>query len=173
MKQIQRYVQNIDLLNSEQDFNEVYRLIDGASRLVFIGCGGSLSTCLHMAHDFLKVGKKRTLCPESPTLLSCLFNDYPNEDVFREWLKVQYQPGDLLIAVSSSGNSACTVNAAKYITGLGGDVLTFTAFDDSNQLKHIGTKNVYFPVRSYGIHEIYSEMFLHAILDKMVDENVS
>lgn len=163
---LDKYIDNIHLLRQDIQYRKVKTLISEAKRLVFLGCGGSF--CGHMCHDYLKVLGKPTLSPDSPSLLSCLFNDYPKEDAYREWLKVQAQPGDLLIVVSSSGRSDVTINAAKYFKTVG-PVVTFTAFDDSNPLKHIGDINVYFPIRDYGIHEVYTEMFLHAILDELVE----
>ena len=161
------------LLLGDQKIREQHEQLKGmiklAKRLVFIGNGGSFQG--HMAHDFLKVGNKPTITPDSPSLLTCLFNDYEKEWVYTEWLKRIWQSGDLLIAVSSSGKSENIVRAVRWNRDMVfGFPITITGFEKDNPVSKEGFLNVWFNTKSYGIHECYTQIFLHSILDDLVGE---
>lgn len=158
------------LANLEEEFKKVKHLIKSSHRLVLCGCGGSNSAILHMSQDYLKMAGIKTLSPDSPSLLTCIFNDFSREDAFREWAKVQRESGDLLIVVSSSGESDVTINCAKYFKSMGNKVITLTGFNQNNRLSQIGDVNVWFDTREYGVAEIFSEAFLHAILDSILED---
>ena len=147
---------------------EVKQLIQNAKRLLFLGAGGSFAACLHLAHDYSKVGKIPTECPSSPTLLTCLFNDYHKSEAYVEYLKVQLLPNDLVIVISSSGESDLTINAAQYAKSQGNKVVTISAFKEDNRLSKVGDINIHFKTDSFGVHEIFSEVIFHAILDDLV-----
>lgn len=154
----------------KKEHDAVKTLIKKAHRIIFLGNGGSMSTCSHMAHDFLKVGKIKTLCPESSNLITCLANDYGVEDMWLEWLDIQREPDDLLIVVSSSGNSKNLVNAVKKMKWYSNPVVTITSQDSKNALNQLGDVNVHIPTYNFGVHEQYAGVFLHSILDDIVDE---
>ena len=168
---IDEYLRGALILGSEQirkQHDRVRGAIKSHKRIIFLGNGGSFQG--HMAHDFLKVGGIPTLTPDSPSLLTCLANDYTVENMFVGWLKVVFQPGDLIIAVSSSGKSANIINAVKWIKERPSYVITITGFDENNPLKQLGNENIYLPTQSYGVHEVYAQIFLHSILDDIVKE---
>ena len=166
---LEDYMKGALLLSSlQKEHYDVKSLIQQAKRLVFIENGGSHHG--HLAHDFLKVGKIPTIAIEGASLLTCLFNDYPKEDTYKEWLKVQLQEGDLVIGISSSGESLNVINAIKYANEKTATI-TLTGFKKDNTLSNLGDINVYFNTTSYGVHELYSLAFLHSILDDIVKEN--
>jgi len=81
-------------------------------QVFFCGNGGSAGNAVHLANDFLygiakKTGgglKAQALSANS-AVMTCLANDVGYESIFSEQLAVQAQAGDLLIALSGSGNS--------------------------------------------------------------------
>jgi D-sedoheptulose 7-phosphate isomerase len=93
-------------------------------RQVFIcGNGGSAANAIHLANDFL-YGVTRTTgegiraqaLSANAAVITCLANDIGYESIFSEQLAVQGVEGDLLIALSGSGNSpniVCAINQAK------------------------------------------------------------
>jgi D-sedoheptulose 7-phosphate isomerase len=165
------YIEAAQLLSElEVEHSQVKQLIKDAHRIMFLGNGGSMSSCSHMAHDFLKVGGYKTICPESSNLITCLANDYGVADMWLEWIKVQREPDDLLIVISSSGNSSNLVNAVSYFRYWGGHVVTITGFDKANRLAKLGDVNVHLATENYGVHEQYAGIFLHSILDDLVRE---
>lgn len=172
-RMIDEYLRGALLLGTpeiRQKHDELKEKILKHPRIIFIGNGGSFQG--HMAHDFLKVGKIPTLTPDSPSLLTCLANDYPKEQLFSSWLDVVWTFQDLLIAVSSSGESQNIINAIDLVQQkYNGDVVTITGFDKNNTVNKMGNINIHFETRSYGVHELMTNCFLHSILDDLVKNN--
>jgi len=137
-------------------------------RIFFIGNGGSNSICSHMMEDFLKVAKFPTFAFSDAALITCLANDYGYEHAMCEWLKLHFKPTDLLVAISSSGESPNILNATRFAKGTGGAIITLSGFKPNNTLSGLGDINFYLPVESYGIVECFHQVILHALLDDYV-----
>jgi D-sedoheptulose 7-phosphate isomerase len=146
---------------------EAVQLLKGVKRIFFLGNGGSNSICSHMMEDFGKIARYRTFAFSDASLITCYANDYGYENAMMEWLKLHMDAGDLLIAISSSGESKNIVNAANYAKQSGASVLTLTGFAEGNTLSRIGTINFHIPVKNYGIVECYHQVILHIILDSL------
>lgn len=147
------------------------RLIKKSKRLFFIGNGGSNSICSHMMEDFAKVAGYQTFSFSDAAMITCFANDYGFENAMQEWIKIYFSPGDLLVAVSSSGNSKNILNAVNHVRLVGGEVITLSGFRADNDLVKKGTVNFHIPVSSYGIVECYHQVLLHIILDSLHDKN--
>lgn len=168
---IDLYLKGALLLSDEKirkQHEEIKQLIKRCDRIVFIGNGGSHP--LHLSHDFLKVLQKPTLSIDNPSLLSCLLNDYDKEDTYLNWFKVQRRPGDLVIALSSSGESLNVINVVRWASLNNDKVITITGFSADNKLNKLGDVNVHLNIDSFGCHEIYALAFMHSILDDLVEE---
>ena len=76
---------------------------DAGNKIIFVGNGGSAGIASHLAIDFSKNGGLRALAFNDPAALTCLGNDLGYENVFAKQLDFHGRPGDLLIAISSSG----------------------------------------------------------------------
>ncbi|MFI5150091.1 MAG: SIS domain-containing protein [Bacteroidia bacterium] len=152
-----------ELLRSQ--IEESVALIRKSKRIFFIGNGGSNSICSHMMEDFAKMGRFPTFAFSDPALITCYANDYGYENAMMEWLKIHFTEGDLLIAISSSGESKNILNSAAYINSLQGNVITLSGFKPGNALSKTGKINMYLPVSNYGIVESFHQVLLHIILD--------
>ena len=137
----------------------------------FIGNGGSAGIATHMTADFLKNGGIRTISMLQPATITCIGNDYGYEFIFSKQLEIMAEPGDLLVAISSSGNSPNIVNAAKTAREKGCQVMTFTGFKPDNKLRQLGDINVYVPSMSYGYVESIHNMILQQVVDDIVDRD--
>jgi len=90
-------------------------------RQVFIcGNGGSAGNAMHLANDFLYgvsktagQGLRVSALPANASVLTCLANDVGYDEIFSYQLAVQARPGDVLIALSGSGNSPNIVKALQ------------------------------------------------------------
>lgn len=149
----------------EKQVNEAVQMIKGFKRIFFIGNGGSNAICSHMMEDFAKVLRYESFAFTDPALITCFSNDYGYENAMVEWLKVYFKPEDLLVAISSSGNSANINNAVDYVNGINKNVITLTGFGKDNKLSKKGKINFYLDANSYGIVECYHQVILHSILD--------
>ena len=137
------------------------------SRLYVVGNGGSAGVASHAATDFLNVGKLRASTLHDPSLLTCMSNDYGYEAAFARILGTLVAPGDMLIAISSSGQSANIRNAAAEMRKLRGIVVTLSGFKPGNPLRTLGDTNFWLDSGDYGMVEIGHQFILHNIADRL------
>lgn len=90
------------------------------------GNGGSAGNAIHLANDFIYGagarfggGLRVEALSANPAVLTCLANDIGYEFIFSQQLKVKANPGDVLIALSGSGNSPNIVRAIETANELG------------------------------------------------------
>lgn len=137
-------------------------------QLFFAGNGGSAAIAEHMTADYLKNGHMRTVSLYDSPVLTCLGNDYGYEHVFSKQLDMMAERGDLLVAISSSGNSQNILNAIEVVHDLRGTVITLTGFDKDNKARGMGDINVYVPCDKYGMVESIHQLILQQIVDEMM-----
>ena len=75
--------------------------------------------------------------------------------------------GDLLVVISSSGNSRNIIEAINMAHEKGAQVLTVTGFREDNQAKQLGEYNLYVPSMKYGIVESIHNMILQQVVDSL------
>jgi D-sedoheptulose 7-phosphate isomerase len=104
-----------------------------------IGNGGSASTASHMMNDLSKMttvpGARRfraLALSDNVPLMTAVANDIDYREIFVEQLRSLYRPGDLLVAISGSGNSPNVVRAAEYVRAQGGAVLALCGLPGSS-----------------------------------------
>ncbi len=133
-----------------------------------LGNGGSHATASHMAVDFnkgLSYGKSRRfkficLGDNTPTI-TAYATDVSYEDIFIEPLKNFLKPGDLVIAISGSGNSPNVIKAVEYANAQGALTLGLTGYD-GGKLRKIVKYSVHIPIADMQVTED-----LHMVLDHM------
>lgn len=151
----------------KKGIKEAIEILKPAKRIIFIGNGGSNSICSHMMEDFMKLAGKQTLCFSDPALITCFANDYGYENAIAEWIGFSFQTGDVLVAISSSGESKNILNAVSKHKEKGGKVITLSGFEPNNSLSKKGDVNLNTPISNYGIVECFHQVVLHAILDEI------
>lgn len=99
---------------------------DEGQQVFLCGNGGSAGNAIHLANDLIygvgapyRKGMRAHALPANPAVLTCLANDCGYDQVFSTQLKVQGQPGDLLIVLSGSGNSPNILEALTTARALG------------------------------------------------------
>jgi D-sedoheptulose 7-phosphate isomerase len=138
--------------------------------LYVVGNGGSAAVASHSVVDFLKVGGLRAFTLTDASVLTAMANDVSYGEAFEQMLSVHAQPGDALIAISSSGNSANIVNAAAKVKALGGSVVTLSGFAPDNPLRSRGDLNVWLDSHDYGMVEAAHQFILHVLIDRLWHE---
>jgi D-sedoheptulose 7-phosphate isomerase len=118
-----------------------------------------------MATDWLKNGGFKTLCFNDGAQLTCLANDLGYDQVFGVPVERHGEEGDVLIAISSSGNSPSILNAVLAARRKGTVSVTLSGFKPDNKLRVLGDVNFYIPDSNYGFVEIGHLIICHAILD--------
>ena len=139
--------------------------------IFFVGNGASASMASHAAADLALNGHVRTETFTDLSLLTAIANDISYDRVFSEPLRRRMVPGDVLVAISSSGNSPNVVNAARDSAELGGIVVTLSAMSGNNALRCLGSLNFYVPAPTYGVAESCHATILHHWIDLVVRKN--
>ena len=141
------------------------------SQVFFVGNGGSAAIASHMTADFMKNGGMNTYSLYDTAVTTCMGNDYGYENIFSKPMKFLMKPNDLLIAISSSGNSVNIINAIITAKEKGADVVTLTGFKENNKAKQLGDINVYVPCKKYGIVESIHTIILQQIVDLILERD--
>lgn len=148
-------------------------LCDTTARVARLGlkqflCGNGASAAFsnHMALDWTKNGGVPSHSFSDSALLTALGNDLGYEDSFSAPLEWYASEGDLLTAISSSGNSANISKAIEAARRKKLTVVTLTGLKPDNRCRKLGDVNLYVPAKTYGIVECAHQILLHIWLDK-------
>src|SRR5262249_50224878 len=144
---------------------------DGGGHLYIIGNGGSAGMASHMAADACKNGHLRAMSFSDVALLTATANDVSFDQVFALPLQRLASPGDLLIAISSSGNSPNVVRALEASRALGLQAVTLTGMDPANRARTLGDLNSHVPLPRYGWTESAHQILLHYWFDQYLCEH--
>ena len=149
---------------------ETVRIRDNGNRVYFIGNGASASMSSHFSADLFKNGRVLTEVFTDLSLMTAYANDIAFDRVFAEPLKLKMKPGDMLVAISSSGNSPNVLRGAETAQQMGGFVVTLSAMKEENSLRKHGNLNFYVPAQTYGNAETCHSAILHYWLDQFMAE---
>lgn len=141
------------------------------NQVFFIGNGGSAAIASHMTADFMKNGGMKTYSLYDNAVMTCMSNDYGYENIFSRPLAFLAKQGDLLVAISSSGNSPNIIRAIDTVTEKKGVVVTFTGFCPDNKAKQRGDINVYVPCEKYGMVESIHSIILQQVVDTILERD--
>lgn len=141
------------------------------SQLFFIGNGGSSAIASHMTADYMKNGGMNTYSLYDNAVTTCMGNDYGYAEIFSRPMEFLLREGDLLVAISSSGNSVNILNAIETARMKKAFVVTFTGFKPDNRAKSLGDVNVYVPCEKYGIVESIHNLILQQIVDLIMERD--
>ena len=161
-------------LDADEAFSRLteltFRVSSEGATIYYIGNGASASMASHFAADMAKTGGVKTMVFTDPSLLTAIANDISYEDVYAEPLKWYMKSEDMVVAISSSGNSPNIVRALVQAKKLGGTVITISAMNEDNAIRKLGDLNFYVPARTYGIAETAHAAILHFWMD-LVESN--
>jgi phosphoheptose isomerase len=133
------------------------------------GNGGSASIANHLQCDHTKnIGKSTDLQPRVMSLsgnievLTAIANDHAYADIFAHQLQSQSRPGDVLVAVSSSGRSANIVTALRWARDHGLRTVALTGFD-GGEARTLADVCVHVDGTNYGVIEDLHQAIMHAL----------
>lgn len=138
--------------------------LSAPSRYFLIGNGGSTTVAQHIAVDMVKNGFSAFALTD-PAVMSMLANDTKWGSVFDEQILVHGRSNDVLIAISSSGNSDNIINAVEYAKSRFMTTLVLSGFAPGNPLRALGGVQYYVPSSNYGVVEIAHLAILHSIVN--------
>jgi len=153
----------------EMAINLILKTKDAGRKMIFIGNGASAAIASHISVDFWKNGGIRAVAFNDAALLTCISNDYGYHYSFEKPIEMFADKGDLLIAISSSGQSVNILNGARAAKGRGCKVITLSGFKPDNPLSCMGDINFYVSSVSYGQVEVIHHSLCHSILDMIME----
>jgi D-sedoheptulose 7-phosphate isomerase len=147
-----------------------------AGRFVFIiGNGGSGANASHLCEDLAKCTlrdfqsqrrlKVLSLTDNVPWVMA-VANDISYEAIFLEQLKNLASPGDLLLAISGSGNSPNILRAVEWANAHGLETCGITGFD-GGKLRALAHHGLHVPVDDMGVVESLHLVAFHWVIDDL------
>jgi D-sedoheptulose 7-phosphate isomerase len=119
------------LASIEAAAQQLIASLAAGGRIFSCGNGGSMCDAMHFAEEL--TGRYRNnrrgmaaIAISDPSHMSCVANDFGYEHVFSRYLESHGRAGDVLIGISTSGNSQTIVNAATVARELGMKVIILT-----------------------------------------------
>ena len=139
-------------------------------KAISCGNGGSMCDAIHFAEELSgryrnhRRGLAAMACSD-PAHLTCVGNDYGFDEVFARYLEALGRPGDVLVAISTSGNSPNVVAAARKAHEMGISVLALTG-NSGGALAELSHVEVRVPLTGYAarIQEVHIKV-IHSWID--------
>ena len=159
------------------DTNKLIELADliratkiNSGKIIIVGNGGSAAIASHVAIDLTKAANIRSMNFNEASLLTCFSNDYGYENWVEQALDFYANSQDIVILISSSGQSKNIINAAIKAKSMKLPVITFSGFSAGNPLKQLGDINFWVDSPIYNIVESIHQMWLLSVVDYLIDE---
>ena len=132
---------------------------DRGAMIFFLGNGGSAATASHFANDVAVGGRnpgkpfRAMSLTDNVAVLTAVANDRGYDRIFIEQLEILMQPGDVVVAISASGNSPNVLRAVEYANA-SGITVGLTGFD-GGKLRQIAQYGAHVPTEkgAYGLVE--------------------
>jgi D-sedoheptulose 7-phosphate isomerase len=149
----------------------LFRAYRNGKQVFTVGNGGSASTASHMAADL----GKNTIGPnmrrfrivslnDNAAIVTALANDLGYEKIFSEQLINLIRSGDILVAVSASGNSPNVLNAMRYARRESAEVVGILGFD-GGEAAGLADISIVVPSDDYGVVEDVHLVINHILVD--------
>lgn len=163
-------IQSLDVEEINAALNLLLETFENGNTVYTFGNGGSSSTASHFQNDFNKGVSEHTekkfnlLClNDNVSTVMAIANDIGFDEVFRFQLQGHIKPGDVVLAISGSGNSKNVINAVEYAKAQGNKVIGLTGFS-GGKLKELSDVSLHAPINSMQITEDIHMIFDHLMM---------
>lgn len=163
-------LRNLDVDAINAALNLLQEAFENNNTVFTFGNGGSSSTASHFQNDFNKGVSEHTekkfnlLClNDNISTMMAVANDIGFEEVFRFQLQGHTKPGDIVLAISGSGNSKNVINAVEYAKEQGCRVIGLTGFG-GGKLKVLSDVSLHAPINSMQVTEDIHMIFDHLMM---------
>lgn len=162
--------EHLDITLFQAGVDLVVHAFEAGKKIITCGNGGSAYTASHYITDWNKMANLATgrkfrgisLC-DNIGLVTAYANDLSYDDIFAGQLKAIMDEGDLVIAVSGSGNSPNVLKAVEYANSAGGQTLAIVGYD-GGKLKPLAQNSVWVPSFDMQLCEDIHLMFGHMVM---------
>ncbi len=160
----------LDVQEINAALNLLEQTFEGGNTVFVFGNGGSSATASHYQNDFNKGVSEHTekkfnfqCLNDNVATVMAVANDIGFEEVFRFQLTGHMKPGDVVMAISGSGNSKNVLNAVEYAKSQGAKVIGLTGFG-GGKLKELADVSLHVPINSMQITEDIHMVFDHLMM---------
>lgn len=164
-----KYVEGMNALNS-YNLNMAIEMIKVSDRIYVGGNGGSAAISNHLCCDFMKGADLNVSSVSCNTpLITAIANDMGYERTLSFQLNKLVRQGDIVILVSSSGNSQNIIEAANVVKSRRGQLIGLTGFA-GGALKELSDISLHIPIHNYGVVEDCHQSIMHIISQFIAEE---
>jgi len=165
-----RTLRSLDAQTLNQALNLLAEAFENGNAVYVFGNGGSAATASHFQNDFNKGISEHTqkkfnfLClNDNIATVMAIANDIGYDEIFRFQLRGHLKPGDLILAISGSGNSRNVLNAVEYAKAQGNRVIGLTGMQ-GGKLKQLADISLHVPAQNMQITEDVHLAFNHLMM---------
>ena len=170
IKRLQSVMDGLDRKQIDDVVSVLLKAYENGFCIYIFGNGGSAATASHFVCDFNKgvcyeLEKKfRFVClSDNVPTVTAIANDCGYEYIFEKQLEGKLEKGDVVFAISGSGNSKNVIRAVEYAKSCGNEVISLTGYDGGKLLK----------LSDHPIHVNVNDMQLAEDVHMMLDHLIS
>ena len=142
------------------------------NKILIFGNGGSAAISSHFSVDLTKNAKVRCVNFNESDLITCFSNDYGYEKWIEKAIKYYGNKNDVLIAISSSGESKNIINGCKMAKKMKfKKIITFSGNNKKNSLSKLGNLNFWVNSKAYNQIENIHQMWLLSLVDLIIGKS--
>lgn len=173
-----RLAKELDAAALQRGVDTVVAAWQAGKKIITCGNGGSAHTASHYITDWAKMSNLSTgrrfrglsLC-DNVGLITAFGNDLAYDEVFAGQLRALLDEGDLLVAVSGSGNSPNVLKAVEYANESGAQTLAVVGYD-GGRLKQTAHTSVWVPSFDMQLCEDVHLMFGHMVMKALCGTSI-
>ena len=147
-------------------------VVNNSGKIIVIGNGGSAAIASHVAVDLTKAANIRAISFNDSSLLTCFSNDYGYEHWAEKAIEFYADKNDLVVLISSSGQSKNIINCATKAKSMNIPIITLSGFMNNNPLREMGNVNLWVDSESYNIVEITHQTWLLSVVDYLIENKI-
>ena len=160
---------------AERFVDALWKAFERDATVFLAGNGGSAAAASHFAQDLakgtladLRMSRRFRVISlaDNVGFITALANDEGYASVFEQQLRNLGRRGDLLVAISGSGNSPNVLRAVDYARSIGMRTLGVTGYD-GGKLRKIADVSVHVPVRDMGMAEALHGVLFHLAMSRL------
>lgn len=172
------FIKSLDVINYKQldDFVElIYSAYQNENCIFVIGNGGSAANASHFAQDLAK-GTRKSLdqdiriralsLTDNLPFITALGNDDGYDTIFEQQLRTFAKKGDVLVAISGSGNSPNIIKAVEWANQNGLETVGITGYN-GGKLHQINKHSVHVELNDMATAESIHSYIFHYIIIKV------
>lgn len=183
---IQNYVSKLSYALSLDAMQQVTPLAEAlyeawrkGNSIYICGNGGSAANAIHLANDFIYGagiknggGLRAEALSANAAVLTCLANDLGYDRIYSEQIRIKANPGDILIVLSGSGNSANVVNAIEAANAKGMKTFAILGYS-GGRCKALAQHAIHFEIDDMQIAEDLQLIVGHICMQWLCDQDLA